>query len=241
MEPLTWTGSLSVLVPVLLTAAAVWLIAAILRIVLALFLAENQPEVQPDGTLAATRGPLEMVGTVAQWAFLAVLGVVALFVLGGVVLGTGGGILGAVARRFLPVWIALIATFALSIRYKRRLGLYGKLFDSTIGMVGFAIVLFWVFTAICAGLRPRGHARRAPADLDAEERAARRAAARGRGGLSLLPPGRRQPRARRVQPRGLRLADRDADRALRHALRLHGRHHAGACLRATTAAGSTPS
>ena len=152
MEPLTWTGSLSVLVPVLLTAAAVWLIAAVLRIVLSLFLAESEPVVQADGTLAATRGPLELVGLVAQWAFLAVLGVIALFVIGGVVLGTGGGIIGAVAQRFLPVWIALIATFVLSITFKRRLGLYGKLFDSTIGMVGFAIVMFWVFTAVCAAL-----------------------------------------------------------------------------------------
>ena len=152
MEPLTWTGSLSVLVPLLLTAAAVWLIAAVVRIAMSLFLAESEPVVQADGTLAATRGPLELVGLVAQWAFLAVLGVVAAFVLGGVVLAEGGGILGAISRRFVPVWIALIATFALSIAFKRRLGLYGKLFDSTIGMVGFAIVLFWVFTAICAAL-----------------------------------------------------------------------------------------
>ena len=54
------------------------------------------------------------------------------------------------AYRFLPVWIALAITFALSIRFKRRLGLYGKLFDSTIGMIGFAIVMFWVFTAVFA-------------------------------------------------------------------------------------------
>ncbi|MFN3577935.1 MAG: ABC transporter permease, partial [Tabrizicola sp.] len=40
--------------------------------------------------------------------------------------------------------------FVLSIRFRRRLGLYGKLFDSTVGMVGFAIVMFWVFTAIFA-------------------------------------------------------------------------------------------
>ena len=152
MEPLTWTGSLSVLVPILLTAAAVWLIAAVLRIVMSLFLAESQPEVQPDGTLAATRGPLELVGLVALWAFFAVLGVIVAFVLGGVVLGTGGGIFGAATQRFVPVWIALAATFALSITFKRRLGLYGKLFDSTIGMVGFAIVMFWVFTAVCAAL-----------------------------------------------------------------------------------------
>jgi peptide/nickel transport system permease protein len=46
----------------------------------------------------------------------------------------------------------MIAVFALSITFKRRLGLYGKLFDSPIGMIGFAIVLFWVFTALFADL-----------------------------------------------------------------------------------------
>jgi peptide/nickel transport system permease protein len=50
--------------------------------------------------------------------------------------------------QFMPVWVALIALFTLSIVYKRRLGLYGKLFDSTIGMVGFALVMFWVFTGV---------------------------------------------------------------------------------------------
>ncbi|MFC3118062.1 ABC transporter permease [Jhaorihella thermophila] len=50
--------------------------------------------------------------------------------------------------QFTPVWIALIILFALSAAFKRRLGLYGKLFDSPIGMIGFAIVMFWVFTGI---------------------------------------------------------------------------------------------
>ncbi len=59
-------------------------------------------------------------------------------------------IFGGILRQFLPVWIALIVTFALSIRFRRRLGLYGKLFDSTVGMIGFALVMFWVFTAIFA-------------------------------------------------------------------------------------------
>ena len=54
--------------------------------------------------------------------------------------------------RFVPVWIALVVTFGLSINFKRRLGLYGKLFDSPVGMTGFAIVMFWVFTAIFADL-----------------------------------------------------------------------------------------
>jgi peptide/nickel transport system permease protein len=58
----------------------------------------------------------------------------------------------AFAQQFLPVWIALVVTFAVSIRFKRKLALYGKLFDSTVGMVGFAIVMFWVFTAFFADI-----------------------------------------------------------------------------------------
>jgi len=57
-----------------------------------------------------------------------------------------------VVAQFLPVWIALVVTFVASIRYKRRLGLYGKLFDSPVGMIGFGLVMFWVFTAIFADL-----------------------------------------------------------------------------------------
>ncbi len=56
------------------------------------------------------------------------------------------------AKQFWPVWLGLVVTFAVSIRFRRRLGLYGKLFDSPVGMAGFAIVLFWVFTAIFANL-----------------------------------------------------------------------------------------
>ncbi len=57
-------------------------------------------------------------------------------------------ILTRIFMQFMPVWIALVVLFTLSIVYKRRLGLYGKLFDSTIGMVGFGLVMFWVFTGI---------------------------------------------------------------------------------------------
>ena len=60
------------------------------------------------------------------------------------------GILGHVFLRLWPTWAALIVTFALSIRFKRRLGLYGKLFDSPVGMIGFGVVMFWIFTGIFA-------------------------------------------------------------------------------------------
>jgi peptide/nickel transport system permease protein len=63
-----------------------------------------------------------------------------------------GMILLMIAQRFWPVWLALVVTYALSIRFKRRLGLYGKLFDSPVGMVGFGIVMFWVYTAVFANM-----------------------------------------------------------------------------------------
>ncbi len=59
-----------------------------------------------------------------------------------------GAIFAAILKQFLPVWIALVATFAVSIAFKRRLGLYGRLFDSTVGMIGFALVMFWVYAAL---------------------------------------------------------------------------------------------
>jgi peptide/nickel transport system permease protein len=63
-----------------------------------------------------------------------------------------GQIFGRMAVQFVPVWIALAVLFGVSIATKRRTGLYGKLFDSPIGMVGFAMVMFWVFTALFSSL-----------------------------------------------------------------------------------------
>ncbi|QGX97523.1 ABC transporter permease [Roseovarius faecimaris] len=63
-----------------------------------------------------------------------------------------GGIITQIILQFMPTLIALVITFAVSITYKRKLGLYGKLFDSTIGMIGLALVLFWVYTAVFAGV-----------------------------------------------------------------------------------------
>jgi len=61
-------------------------------------------------------------------------------------------IIARILIQFIPVWIALFTMFTLSFIYKRRLGLYGKLFDSSIGIFGLLLVMFWVFTGICAGL-----------------------------------------------------------------------------------------
>ena len=63
-----------------------------------------------------------------------------------------GAIFAAMFKQFIPVWIALIVMFIVSVKFKRKLGLYGKLYDSPVGMLGFGIVMFWVFTAIFADL-----------------------------------------------------------------------------------------
>lgn len=61
-------------------------------------------------------------------------------------------IIGRLIYQFLPVWILMIVIYALSIKFKRNLGLYGKLFDSPVGMIGYGLVLFWVLTAILTGV-----------------------------------------------------------------------------------------
>jgi len=61
-----------------------------------------------------------------------------------------GGIFAGVFLQFTPVWIGLVVIYAVSIAFKKRLGLYGKLMDSMIGMIGLGFVLFWVLTALMA-------------------------------------------------------------------------------------------
>ncbi|TYR32295.1 ABC transporter permease [Mesorhizobium microcysteis] len=55
-----------------------------------------------------------------------------------------------VLLRFWPVWIALALVLGASITFKARLGLYGQLFNSYVGVAGVTICLFWLFTAMFA-------------------------------------------------------------------------------------------
>ena len=54
--------------------------------------------------------------------------------------------------QFVPVWVAMAVIMSVSVVYKRRLGLYGRLYDSLVGIIGFSIVLFWVLTALLADM-----------------------------------------------------------------------------------------
>ncbi len=153
MDPLTWTGSLSVLNPVFLAVGALLIVAVIVQIVSSFFAAEVGIQANPDGTVIAQGGVYGLSEKLVRWLFIALVALCLLYIFGGAVMPRGNsGILGAMAKRFVPVWISLVVLFAVSIRFRRKLGLYGKLFDSPIGMIGFGIVMFWVFTALFADM-----------------------------------------------------------------------------------------
>jgi len=59
-------------------------------------------------------------------------------------------IITSILYQFTPVWIALVVILVLGGIFQSRLGLYGKLYGHTIGMIGLTIVLFWVLTALMA-------------------------------------------------------------------------------------------
>lgn len=147
MEPLTWTGSFAVLNPIYLLLWAAFGVSVIAQIILSFV----SPSAELQGSaLAAKRSPSDWASLATRYLFIGIVLVTLVYLVGGILVPglENKGIIGAMSTRFLPVWIALAVTFALSITFKRKLGLYGKLFDSVVGMIGFAIVMFWVFTGI---------------------------------------------------------------------------------------------
>jgi peptide/nickel transport system permease protein len=154
MEPLTWTGTAGgVFLPVLQVALVVLILALVAKLLLALAGVGGPGLPDADGTVIG-RSPGDIANQTIRFGFLAALAAIVIILAAGAVMPSPveAGIFGSMAVRFWPVWAALIATYVLSFRYKRKLGLYGKLFDSTVGMIGFAIVLFWVFTAVFADI-----------------------------------------------------------------------------------------
>ena len=152
MEALTWTGSISPLNYIFYIVVGLLLVSVVLGILASLVPSSGSRAVSADGTMAADQGLTGFINMITGYLFYAAIAMILVYLVGGILMGTNAGIFGGMARQFLPVWIALIATFAVSITYKRKLGLYGKLFDSTVGMIGFAIVMFWVFTGIFGGV-----------------------------------------------------------------------------------------
>ncbi|MEM1274636.1 MAG: ABC transporter permease [Pseudomonadota bacterium] len=156
MEHLTWSGNLgAILNPMMLAALVVFIISFLSNIALTIAgIRPGETVVNADHTLSIVRTPSDYALMGMKYAVLLFLACCVIYIVGGIVQPDleARGIIGSLGARFVPVWIALIALFAVSITFKRKLGLYGKLFDSPIGMVGFGLVMFWIFTAIFAGL-----------------------------------------------------------------------------------------
>jgi peptide/nickel transport system permease protein len=90
-------------------------------------------------------------------------------------LGTGAIIAGVLVQ-FMPVLLTLAAILIASFVNRRKLGIYGQIFDSPIGIIGLSLVLFWLLTALMADwvamFDPYGQLRalqnKAPGAIDAE-------------------------------------------------------------------------
>ncbi|MEM7071345.1 MAG: ABC transporter permease [Pseudomonadota bacterium] len=63
---------------------------------------------------------------------------------------SGIEILFGVIVQFMPVITGMIVIMGLSWYFRRKLGLYGKLYDSNVAMIGLGIIFFWLLTAIFA-------------------------------------------------------------------------------------------
>ena len=152
MEPLTWTGSLSFLNLFFGLAVGIFAIMVAVQIITSLFAKEQTIHIKSDGTAATGAGIGGLISFAVKVTFVATLAIVMIYLLAGVVMGTKAGIFGGIAQQLTPVWVGMALIFVASIKFKRKLGLYGKLFDSTVGMIGFALVLFWVLAGVMAGI-----------------------------------------------------------------------------------------
>ncbi|MCO4841341.1 MAG: ABC transporter permease [Yoonia sp.] len=153
MESLSWTGAIGAFMnPLFLITIVCLALSLVMQIVMSFFAEPVTLQSNADGSLAERGGMFGGIEQVTKVAFLIALVLLILYAILGILLPYGqAGIIGLMFKRLLPVWISLILVYALSITFKRKLGLYGKLFDSTVGMIGFGLVMFWVFVAIFAG------------------------------------------------------------------------------------------
>ena len=151
MEVLTWTGALGpILNPLFLAVAAAMGVCILAQILLGFIPGATYVS---GSAMAAKKGPGDYAALGTKYTFMVLVLFALIYIVGGILQPSieNKGIIGAISTRLLPVWISLVVLFALSIVFKRKLGLYGKLFDSPIGMIGFGMVMFWVFTGIYAG------------------------------------------------------------------------------------------
>ena len=148
MDPLTWTGALGFLTPILVIALILLAASIVIWMLASAMSVGTRYVANADGSLSLAGNPQAMAALAVRATFGAVAAIALAYLVLGLIMGTGAGIIGAISQQMWPTWVALLLLFSLSIKFKRRLGLYGKLFDSPIGMIGFGLVMFWVFTGV---------------------------------------------------------------------------------------------
>ena len=151
MEPLTWTGPLGELLnPLIRSVTFVFLIAIAVQVIATIALPKARG-FNPDGTIQI-HFMTNIINLAVRYSLYTFIILLVLYLVIGATLGASSlGIIGGISRQLLPIWVSMVAIFTASIIFKRRLGLYGKLFDSPIGMTGFALVIFWVLITVLAG------------------------------------------------------------------------------------------
>ena len=151
MEPLTWTGPLGELLnPLIRSVTFVFLIAIAVQVIATIALPRARG-FNPDGTIQI-HFMTNIINLGVRYSLYTLIILLVLYLVIGATLGASSlGIIGGISRQLLPIWVSMVAIFTASIIFKRRLGLYGKLFDSPIGMTGFALVIFWVLITVLAG------------------------------------------------------------------------------------------
>ena len=55
-------------------------------------------------------------------------------------------------KQLWPVWVCLGLLLTVSFACRWRLGLYGQLFNSAVGIAGVTLIAFWFFTALFASV-----------------------------------------------------------------------------------------
>lgn len=152
MEPLSWTGSLAFLNPLLILSLGLLVLSILSWIGLSIVTSGTRQTFNADGTATFTASPTALAGIAVRVLFIASAALMVAYLVLGMFMGLNAGIIGAMIQQFIPVWISLVIIFMFSIIFKRKLGLYGKLFDNPVGMIGYAIVMFWILTGIFAAM-----------------------------------------------------------------------------------------
>ena len=98
MEHLTWTGALSPLNLFLALAFGVLVLAILVQMVLSLIPSGSSRAVYADGTMSSDQGLSGFVGMILQYALLTTLGIIALYVVAGVLMGPNAGIIGGMSQ-----------------------------------------------------------------------------------------------------------------------------------------------